>query len=709
MIPPGKNKKASEKNITGAVSSTLAAAGSLSSSPKAAQTQAKTQQAAAIAGGITSVAGNLNGSNGNSAANVPFDQLDTPTATKVAMAAAKAAQTGDVASALGDMMVPNIAAGVHINDKAITEILSVSITQDISGHNELTLRFYQDQAQAEGSLTLEGAEKLLGQVTEVELYDKNGLSEGRLQNLFVIADVQFEQQALNEGIITVTGYAPTWILDGEPHFETFYKKSLSAIAKSVAKSLPQVKASLKADPTLSDTLPFVCRYNESAWNFLKRLSAETGQWLYFNGKELVFGKPEAKQGPKIIYGHNCYNINMSLKAKPVQQGLFDYEADEDRAIKTAANNYNGNAGMYNLIAFNKSKELFGSTPATAAPAFLPSKEGTLQAIGKSRGQQSVAGLYYITGETTVHELRVGMNADVELKRGGQTASHAPVRITRIEHYIDASGQYTNKFEAIPAAAEAPPVVAYQKPYTFPMLAQVIDNNDSKGRVRVKFLGWQQEGLPETDFIRVLTPDAGGGGDKVAQNRGLVTIPEIGDQVYVDFEQGNPDRPFVTGSVFHGKHGTGGGDTNKTKSLATRSGNKLELNDADGSTYLTDQGGANMLFDGAGNALSHADNDKTVNVGNNNTVNAGSTNIINVGKNGEAKMAMNNSGYIDISANTQLTITVGKTKITLKSDGTVIINGKDFGLGMETTTIVATKTSHYNSGQTKIDGGDVFIN
>ena len=590
MISPGKNKKTSEKNITGAVSSSVAAAGSLSSS-------SKVQQAAALAGGISAIAGGIKGANGNGNSNIPFDQLDTPTATKVAMAGAKAAKSDDLSAAIGEMMVPNIGVGVHINDKAITEILSVNITQDIAGHNELKMRFYQDQAQAEGSLTFEGAEKLLGQVTEVEFYDKNGVSDGRLQNLFVIADVQFEQQALNEGIITVTGYAPTWILDGEPHFETFYKKSLSTIAKSVAKSLPQVKASIKADPTITDTLPFVCRYNESAWNFLKRLSAETGQWLYFNGKELVFGKPEAKQGPKIIYGHNCYNINMSLRARPVQQSLFDYEADEDRSIKTAANNYNGNAGMYNLIAFNKSRELFGSTPAVASPAFLPSKENTLQAIGKSKGQQSVAGMYYVTGETTVHELRVGMNADVELKRGGQTASHAPVRITRIEHYIDASGQYSNKFEAIPAAAEAPPVTAYQKPYTFPMLAQVIDNKDSKGRVRVKFLGWQQEGLPETDFIRVLTPDAGGGGDKVAQNRGLVTIPEVGDQVYVDFEQGNPDRPFVTGSVFHGKHGKGGGGGNNGKSLTSKSGHTVNLDDGGGITIKDKSGGNHIVVDG----------------------------------------------------------------------------------------------------------------
>ena len=674
---PTGNKKTIVKNPTPKISP-VATTATLATqviqpkiSGKADKTLVTAQQATALAGAVTG-SNSFTQKPANPGGAIPFDQLDTPTATQVAMAGSKAGKNNDLVAAIGDMLAPKITANIYIGEKAITEVLSVSIYQSINGHNSLKLRFYQDQAQAPGSFTFEGAEKLLGQVTEVELYDKNGLSGGKLQNLFVIADVRFEQHALNEGIIEVTGYAPTWILDGEPHFETFYKKNLTTIAKSVAKSLPQVKASLKADPTITDTLPFVCRYNESAWNFLKRLSAETGQWLYFDGKQLVFGKTEAKQGPKIIYGHNCYNINMSLRAKPVQQKLFDYEADEDRTIQTAANNYNGNAGAYNLMAFSKSNELFGATPAVASPAFLPSKEDTLQAIGKSKGAQSVAGMYYITGETTIHELRVGLSSEIEFKRGGQSASHAPVRIINIEHHIDASGLYTNTFEAIPAAAEAPPAISYSKPITFPMLAQVIDNKDSKGRVRVKFLGWQQEGLPETDFIRVLTPDAGGGGDKVAQNRGLVTIPEIGDQVYVDFEQGNPDRPFVTGSVFHGKWGTGGGDANKTKSLATRSGNKLELNDADGSTYLTDQGGANMLFDGAGNATSNANKNYMVNAGSSNTINAGSSNTINVGGEEGAPpqslLQMDADGNIVLDGKTNITFKVGENSITISADG-----------------------------------------
>ena len=73
------------------------------------------------------------------------------------------------------------------------------------------------------------------------------------------------------------------------------------------------------------------------------------------------------------------------------------------------------------------------------------------------------------------------------------------------------------------------------------------------------------------------------GVQMAKNRGLVTIPEVGDQVMVDFELNNPERPFITGSVHHGKVGGGGGDGNNIKSLTSKSGHTVQLNDGGGIT------------------------------------------------------------------------------------------------------------------------------
>ena len=101
---------------------------------------------------------------------------------------------------------------------------------------------------------------------------------------------------------------------------------------------------------------------------------------------------------------------------------------------------------------------------------------------------------------------------------------------------------------------------------------------------------------QTSWIRVLTPDAGTS-DKVTTNRGFVFIPEKGDQVMVAFRYDDPNRPFVLGSLFHGKSGIGGGSSNKTKSLTTRSGCTITLDDEKGSVTIADPTGSTIILNG----------------------------------------------------------------------------------------------------------------
>lgn len=86
--------------------------------------------------------------------------------------------------------------------------------------------------------------------------------------------------------------------------------------------------------------------------------------------------------------------------------------------------------------------------------------------------------------------------------------------------------------------------------------------------------WQKKGKT-TNWIRVQSPNAGTS-DAVSKNRGWVFVPEVGDQVMVGYEHGNPDRPYVTGAMFHKDSGKGGDKDNKLKSIITRSGNTILL-------------------------------------------------------------------------------------------------------------------------------------
>jgi len=104
-----------------------------------------------------------------------------------------------------------------------------------------------------------------------------------------------------------------------------------------------------------------------------------------------------------------------------------------------------------------------------------------------------------------------------------------------------------------------------------------------GRVKASML-WQTNGKT-TDWIRVLTPDAGSS-SQFSKNRGQVFIPEVGDQVILGFRYNDPDRPFVMGSIFNGQTGAGGAMQNHMKSISTRSGHLIEFDDADGKETIT---------------------------------------------------------------------------------------------------------------------------
>ena len=111
-----------------------------------------------------------------------------------------------------------------------------------------------------------------------------------------------------------------------------------------------------------------------------------------------------------------------------------------------------------------------------------------------------------------------------------------------------------------------------------------------GRVRVQFL-WQAKRNEMTPWIRVVQPYTGGG-------KGFYFVPEIGEEVLVDFEGGNAERPFVLGAHYNGEAKSGYSPT--TKAIHTQSGTKILLNDADGSVRIEDPSGNIYAMDGKGN-------------------------------------------------------------------------------------------------------------
>jgi len=533
------------------------------------------------------------------------------------------AQTATSAPTLNSLLPVKLVYEVNIDGTIIKPINSILITQHHGTHNSVEFSFPHEVVQQEGSFVLDDAQKLLGRLVEITIKNSNDSGSAALENKFITTNVELDQEGLNEGMLKITALSPTWLLDGAPHFESFYQNNLNDIATAVAKPLNSVRTNIKANASFKDTLPYVCRYNESGWNFLKRLAAETGQWLYFNGMDLIFGDAEKGESQKLIYGNNCHNLQMNVKALPTQSGLFGYDAAQNNPLNQEANNYTGNPGSYAEDAFKRSNQLF-SVASTYTTHNSLSGSASVEAIGKARSATTASDMYTISGQSTLFTLKVGALVDVSFKRLGKSSSHRQMRIISVQHHLQAGGQYTNTFKAIPSSAEAPPAIKYNKPVTHPMLAKVLSNEDAQGRVQVQFMGWQQDnGSQQTDWIRVASSSAGNS-NAVSTNRGFMFIPEVGDQVLVDFENGNPDKPFVAHSMYHGQNGAGGGSGNHIKSIVTKSGCMIQFDDTDsqGSVTVTDPSGNTFYLDGQGNVNVTAPKNILLSAGENIMLNAG---------------------------------------------------------------------------------------
>ena len=209
----------------------------------------------------------------------------------------------------------------------------------------------------------------------------------------------------------------------------------------------------------------------------------------------------------------------------------------------------------------------------------------------------------IEGQTRTCQVVLGGIVEVIFPSKMNVPSLGRYRVVEIVHKVDKSGNYSNHFVGTPANNEfitqrySGSVKAYSE------MATVSSNSDPKGlgRVQVQF-DWQKRSGKSTNWIRVQTPDAGGSG---IANRGMVFIPEEGDQVMVGFEYGDPNRPYVMGSVFSGSEGKGGGEGNNKRTILTKSGHQIVFDDDKGGSWGI------TIADSNGNTINLSSSQKTI--------------------------------------------------------------------------------------------------
>ena len=396
------------------------------------------------------------------------------------------------------------------------------------------------------------------------------------------------------GTLHYRGYSTTILLESGRTMDSFTDATLGEIVSEVVEKYGN-GISIVNNPAFKSRIPYVQMQEESAYEFLRRLAWQYGEWFYYNGQVLYFGNPYKEKDENLVYDIDMDSMHFSSCVAPFHFSRHDYLSDshmdmfgDDSEAVRGINTYLANAmktseGMY------RSQTTMYSHTATGHPLDIEH----FTAVEKGR---KVASLVWMTGNTKTCRVRIGEPVVVQIPPNMcKRRDMGRYRIVEITHRIEVSGGYANSFKGIPASMEYIPTEDMRMPVAHAMLAEVTDNADPEnlGRVQVQF-AWQKSRNKTTNWIRVRSLDAGSS-ETVSKNRGFVFVPEIGDQVMVDFELGDPCRPFVSGSMFHRNNGKGGNADNSIKTIITRSGHTFIFDDTKGEESITlkDKNG-NML-------------------------------------------------------------------------------------------------------------------
>ncbi|MDO6429318.1 phage baseplate assembly protein V [Flavitalea sp. BT771] len=592
-------------------------------------------------------------------------------------------------------MAQLVSTNISIAGDPITQFSSFQLTQGIFSHH--VFRLVCPAVSIDGSTgnIFHQSKNLMGATLTAQI-NSVGM-DGQLRFSGVVTQVETSRFSSYTGDIIITGHSPTIILDNGPHCKSWEKKAVKNIAQDVLKHFPQNLLNPKIAPLYPETLAYYVQYKETAWQFLSRLCATYGEWLYYDGRSLVIGPPAGGNNTALTFGSTLSRFTMALQVRPAALQMMAYDYMNHQVYTSTPSGIEGRAGLNDLgkIALQASQTVYAAQPKVWNNHFLTNKKQLDDVVNIQSAMQSSNHVRF-NGASGHPGVNVGGQVSIQGKnffsQGDET--YGDYTVVSVNHFADGQGNYNNDFVAVPSSIKVPPVATPMAPPCEAQSAVVTDNHDPKGlgRVRVKF--YWMNGSEKTPWIRVTSPHGGGG-------KGMFFIPEVGEEIIAGFEGDSAVKPYVIGTVYHGAasnaFSNGGNDV---KALQTRSGNKVIMNDAAGSVFVEDKDGNSMMMDGAGNITFKSNKTVTINATDEiifqtkkitmlaeNEVYLESKKLDgqlsetatlfgknNVTVQSETMISLESQNKVEASANTEVTLN-GNSKVTLNST-MVEANGKD---------------------------------
>ncbi|MEO8088326.1 MAG: phage baseplate assembly protein V [Bacteroidota bacterium] len=547
-----------------------------------------------------------------------------------------------------DTIIPVSVSISSVSDQVIYRNLIVNTV--IGGHHQFSFTWNVGNIKNDQSFQLDIIRNNIGSTVSIQ-FDKNEFV-GIITSI-AIEDINSATQAF-----TVSGQSLSILIDDVPECATYYKKNLKKIIGETLDGVPDNVLKKEINPVNTEEHHYITQYNETDFQFLQRLSTRYGEWFYIDGKSLVFGKP-GDSGAELKAGSDVKNFVLQGNLQSSKFSYKSYDATKGEHInKEGAELESLNHDFADAVA-DVSKKTYTRSTGRVMHSFNAVNKNQIEAIAKLQASQKATKTLTVRGDSKNPGMKVGNKFKIKTTSG----SYEYIA-TSVVHYSNQSGHYENNFNAVAGSSKVPP---YTNPNIFRRAdvqnAVVKENHDSDGLNRIKVQFPWQKSSDMTPWVRVATPHAGG-------DKGWHFIPEKAEEVIIDFEGGDVDKPFMVAAHFHGGAKSKISDAdNNIKSLITKSGNTLTLNDKDGSITITDPKGSTIILKG----------DDTIEIKSKTKITVSSKDIEfnaenDITLNAKNNISMNATKNIEASANEAITAKAMKAVSIKSSSDKIAIEG-----------------------------------
>jgi type VI secretion system secreted protein VgrG len=355
-----------------------------------------------------------------------------------------------------------------------------------------------------------------------------------------------------------------WLLSFEKDCRIFQNKSVQDIIHQILQEggIPPNERFEFRLQNQYEPREYCVQYRETDLNFISRLLEEEGIFYFFEHAEdkhlLVFGDSTVNyqpiQGNATISYHppdtmvpekeviHSFIFSRQIHTGKITLKDFDFEKPSLDLTKTDQGNIHQKLEIYdypgNYIEENAGKK-----------------------VAQIRLQESILYRDRAEGESGCSRLTPGFTFSLnDHDRGDFNQEYLLTEIVHMgsqpQVFEEQAGglefSYSNSFISIPSSVTFRPERKTIKPVVEGVQTAIVVGpqgeeiyTDKYGRIKVQF-HWDREGIKDENsscWIRVASTFAGG-------NYGCIFIPRIGQEVIVDFLEGDPDNPIITGRVYN---------------------------------------------------------------------------------------------------------------------------------------------------------------